>query len=178
MTNDRRDDGPLAELAGRAAPPLPAGPLSSTVAGAIALAVALASASAAVVVAGVLALLLLAGAASRRRHDGRLDWAVPAVLRAAEYAALVRITAVYAPDAMPACLAFLAAVAFHHYDTVYRPRPAAPALRRAGLGWDGRLLVVAVAAVAGVLGPVLAVGAAALLLLYVGESVRSWAGAT
>ena len=64
---------------------------------------------------------------------------------------------------MPLCFALLAVLAFHHYDTVYRlrhQRLAPPAwLRAAGGGWEGRVLVACVLALAGVLGPGLLVAA-------------------
>jgi hypothetical protein len=111
---------------------------------------------------------------------GRMAWAVPPLLRLAEYGLLITLTAVAAPDAMPACFALLGALAFHHYDTVYRLRHQGDApprwLRWSGGGWDGRLLVASALAAAGALHAGLIAGAAGLGVLYVTESVRSWRG--
>jgi hypothetical protein len=77
--------------------------------------------------------------------------------------------------------ALLGALAFHHYDTVYRVRqglwsgtePAAP-LRLAGLGWDGRLIVVAVAAASGHVPEVYAAATAYLWVVFVLDSLSGW----
>jgi hypothetical protein len=77
--------------------------------------------------------------------------------------------------------ALLCAIAFHDYDTVDRVRQGravaaerfAP-LRLLGLGWDGRLLVVATAFAAGHLEGVLIAGTAYLWVLFAAESARGW----
>jgi hypothetical protein len=73
--------------------------------------------------------------------------------------------------------AFLGVLAYHHYDTVYRTRqrlwPAAWVFR-AGLGWDGRLLIAAVATLLGVLPLAFAVLTVYLGLLFGIESVYTW----
>ena len=51
-----------------------------------------------------------------------LRWAVPAALRAASTAALLWIAASRATRRCPAAFALIAALAFRHYDLVYRPR--------------------------------------------------------
>ncbi|MGH3023483.1 MAG: DUF5941 domain-containing protein [Gaiellaceae bacterium] len=109
-----------------------------------------------------------------------LAWLVPPLVRIAEYGGLIALTALSDPDALPFCFAFLGVLAFHHYDTVYRLRLFAlgpPAwVRWAGGGWDGRLVVAALLALAGVLGPGLLVASVGLGLVYVGEAAWSWRG--
>lgn len=175
-----RDDGPLVELlalrvpAARAALPwtvpaaLPLLALLVVPARTAPLALAVATAVAA----------LAASRASRSPSDGRLDWLVTPLLRAAEYGALLRLAVLDGAATVPACYALLAALAYHHYDLVYRLRdrgeePSA-ALRRAGLGWEGRLLAVALLAGLDLLRPALYVAAPLLLLAYVVEGVRGW----
>jgi hypothetical protein len=180
-----RDDGPLAQSVARAstAVRLPVGPLVLTVAGAVPLLAAL-------VIwhdelppagAGLLAVALLvaaAGAAAPRSDRGRLGWLVPPLLRVLEYGVVLRIVAVSEPRALPACYALLGALAFHHYDSVYRLRhqKAEPPtwLRFSSGGWDGRLLVVFAFAAAGALRPTLIILAIVLGVLFVAESVVSW----
>jgi uncharacterized protein DUF5941 len=73
--------------------------------------------------------------------------------------------------------ALIGALAYHHYDTVYRTRQRLWPARwvfAAGLGWDGRMLVAAVAALAGVLPVVFAVLCVYLALLFGVESVYTW----
>ena len=120
----------------------------------------------------------LAAARSEPAGAHRLAWLVPPLVRLVEYGSLLALTVVADPDAMPLCFAFLGVLAFHHYDTVYRlrhQRLAPPSwVRAVGGGWDGRLLVAVLLALAGVLGPGLLVGAVILALVYVTESISSW----
>lgn len=124
----------------------------------------------------------LAAWVARRRAGSRLAhplaWLAAPVVRLVEYGGLIAFTALSDRDALPFCFAFLGVLAFHHYDTVYRLKHyalAPPAwIRWAGGGWDGRLAVAAVLAVAGVLGPALLVAAIVLGLVYVGESASRW----
>ncbi|MGH3516728.1 MAG: DUF5941 domain-containing protein [Haloechinothrix sp.] len=123
-------------------------------------------------------LAALIGSRLARAEHRRLGWLVPPLLRAVEYGALIAITVLFEPAALPACFALLAAVAFHHYDTVYRlrhQRIGPPAwLCLAGGGWEIRLLVAAVLAAIGGLGIGMTVAAIALGVLYVAESVAGW----
>jgi hypothetical protein len=125
---------------------------------------------------GPLAAWLFARAGEK---TGRLSWIVPPLLRALEFGALVALTAWSDRGALPACYALLAVLAFHHYDTAYRLRHQGLAppdwVRLAGGGWEGRLIVVVILAIAGVLEVGLIVLAAGLGLLYVGEAASSWA---
>lgn len=113
-----------------------------------------------------------------RASVNRLAWLGPPLLRSLDYGYVIAIAALTDPDALPVCFAFLGALAFHHYDLVYRMRHqrlAPPGwVRLIGGGWDGRLLVVSALALAGLLGPGLLVATVALALAYVTESVSSW----
>ena len=109
-----------------------------------------------------------------------LDWQAPAVLWVAE-ALVVALLVHHTAGAMSAAgFAYLCAVAYHRYDVLYRQRDtgvAPPAwLSLAGLGVDGRLVVLlAIALVApGALVPALWAGAAWLAVLYAGESAVGW----
>jgi hypothetical protein len=107
---------------------------------------------------------------------------VPPFFRAAEYGTILALAAVSDVNgALPAAFGLVAAVAYHHYDTVYRIRggTGAPprALVRAAGGHEGRTLLVALAAaLAHHTGftVALTVLAAALGLLVLTESVRFW----
>ena len=136
------------------------------------------AAAAGLVIAGV----VISGLSWWRPVGGRLGWLLPALLRGIEYSLVVRFTAVVSPDAMPAAYAFLAAVAYHHYDTVYRLRHTgtgpSPWTYVIGLGYDGRLILVALFVAGGA--QVLAYGLWALAvqlgLVFVIESVAGWVG--
>ena len=178
-----RDDGPLARRLGLAVGRgIPLDEVVLTLLAGVALAAVLAAAQgplpSSAAAAGALAFVLVAGAGSGRPAAHALTWVVPPLLRAAEYAFLIALTALAEPDAMPFCFAFLGVLAFHHYDTVYRlrhQRIEPPAWVRAlGGGWDGRLLVASVLALAGALGPGLLAAAAVLGVVYVVESASSW----
>ena len=141
----RRDDGPLARALGRllgariALSPaaLVALGLTGLLAG---IAVTGAGAGWPVVAAAVAWLVLCAGMSSERPLHGRLDWSVPPLLRAGEYAGLLWIGAV--AGAVPAAFALLCAITYHHYDVVYRWRQLGTLPSRrlgdAAGGWDGR----------------------------------------
>lgn len=115
----------------------------------------------------------LARALPWRLPVGRFVWLVPPALRLLEYGTVIVVVRVVAPDAMPAAFALLFAVAYHHYDALYRVlnglRPVG-AVHAAGLGVEGRLLVVLVLAASGeeALSRGLVVLAAALAVLFVG----------
>ncbi|MFI1496365.1 DUF5941 domain-containing protein [Streptomyces platensis] len=125
---------------------------------------------------------LLAGAAVSRPLKGALDWLVPPFFRAGEYVTILVLAArADVPGALPAAFGLVAAVAYHHYDTVYRIRGGTGApprwLVRATGGHEGRVLVVTVLAAA--LSPsgftiALTALAVALALLVLIESIRFW----
>ncbi len=188
--DDLCDSGPLAEAAARLLAPL-ARRLPAFAPPALALAGAgLLTATAALaprgswwVVPAALVYALTSAAAVARPLKGALDWLVPPFLRAAEYGTVLALAAVSGVNgALPAAFGLVAAVAYHHYDTVYRIRggTGAPprALVRAAGGHEGRALLVAVlaAALAHRTGftVALTVLAVVLALLVLTESVRFW----
>ncbi|MFE2431514.1 DUF5941 domain-containing protein [Streptomyces sp. NPDC059373] len=127
--------------------------------------------------------VLTSGLAVARPLKGPLDWLVPPVFRAGEYATILVLAAVsQVNEALPAAFGLVAAVAYHHYDTVYRIRGGTGAPPRALVrlvgGQEGRALVVtaASAALAGGSGLTVALTALAVLLTVVvlTESIRFW----
>jgi Family of unknown function (DUF5941) len=173
-----RDDGPICGALGRLAqgqlPPLPGALVAAFVTAVLALAGLGAQHNLALF--APVAALLLTGPAATHPHDGRLDWLVPPVIRAIEYGYLAVLGfATGVPE--PLIYLLIAVLAYHHYDTVYRTRQRLwqPAwIFRAGLGWDGRMLIVAAAGLAGVLPFAYAALAAYLGVLFGVESVRTW----
>jgi hypothetical protein len=123
----------------------------------------------------------LARWAARKLGDSAehpLAWIVPPLVRAAEYGYVIALTAFSEHDALPVCFAFLAVLAFHHYDAVYRLRQqqsVPPAwVQAVGGGWEGRIVVVSALALAGVLQVGLLAATVILALVYVTESTLSW----
>ncbi|WP_217130648.1 DUF5941 domain-containing protein [Streptomyces sp. AC558_RSS880] len=129
--------------------------------------------------------VLTSALAVARPLKGALDWLVPPFLRAAEYGTVLALAAdADVNGALPAAYGLVAAVAYHHYDTVYRIRGNAGAsprwLVRAIGGHEGRTLVVA--ALAALLTALqftvaLTVLAVAVALVVLVESIRFWASA-
>ncbi|MGW6744655.1 DUF5941 domain-containing protein [Streptomyces sp. NPDC055025] len=128
--------------------------------------------------------VLTSGLAVARPLGGALDWLVPPVFRAAEYGTVLVLAARSEVNgALPAAFGLVAAVAYHHYDTVYRIRGGSGAppqwLVRSAGGHEGRtLLVTALAAVLvtrhtgfPMALTALAVAVALVVLL---ESIRFW----
>lgn len=124
----------------------------------------------------------LSAEAVERSLKGPLDWLIPPLFRAAEYGTVLLLAAkADVNGALPAAFGLVGAVAYHHYDTVYRIRGDAGAppqwLVRAIGGHEGRTLLVTV--LAALLAPTeftvaltaLAVAVALLVLL---ESIRFW----
>lgn len=92
-----------------------------------------------------------AGEAVSRPLKGALDWLIPPLFRAAEYVTVLVLAAkADVPGALPAAFGLIAAVAYHHYDTVYRIRGGTGApphwLVRTIGGHEGRVLVTTVLA--------------------------------
>lgn len=119
--------------------------------------------------------------ATRRRAGwaGRAAWAVPSVLRLIELGAVAAIALVWFPTVTAIAFWWMAVVAFHHYDTLYRAMQDAGAPRWitwTGLGWEGRTLLVAVLAAAGAsaLSTGLTWGTGALAALFVVISSVQW----
>jgi uncharacterized protein DUF5941 len=178
-----RDDGAVAALAGKVGESL-IGPgevaaLPTAVAAAgvgLALIVAqrtdVGQAMRVVTALALVVLLLLSAVAGRDPHLGRMDWLVPGALRLAE---LVTLVAIGVGAAVPAPLVFtlLVVVAMFHYDLAARlDKSASPIrFRAAALGWDGRLLVAALAALLGVATMGFAVLATYLAVVFVAGAV-------
>jgi hypothetical protein len=130
-------------------------------------------------VGAVLAWLVLVGSAtSGRPPTDRLRWATPPLLRLAEYAGLLWIGALAGEDSQPAAFALICALAFRHYDLVYRLRhqgTAPPAwLGDLALGWDGRLVLGYILLVAGALPAGFFIAAGLLGAAFVAESIAGW----
>lgn len=187
---DLADSGPLAEAVARVAPKR----LPSFAAPAVALLGTAAVVATAwltprgtwwpVLAAAVYA--VTSGVAVAAPLKGALDWLVPPLLRAAEYVTILALAARSGlHGAVPAAFGLVAAVAYHHYDTVYRIRggTGAPprALVRATGGHEGRVLVVTV--LAALLADrttftwALAALAGLLALTVLTESIRFWVSA-
>ena len=98
-----------------------------------------------------------------------LDWLSPSLLRTLEYAAAISLL-----PAGPWAYLWLATVAYHHYDLVYRVRtrgtPTPTWLVRALGGWEGRTLVLVGLALTGT-GDVLVVLVVLLAAVLVGETL-------
>lgn len=133
-----------------------------------------------VLVAGLY--VLLSAEAVDQPLKGALDWLIPPLFRAAEYCTVLVLAAkADVNGALPAAFGLVAAVAYHHYDTVYRIRGDAGAppqwLVRAIGGHEGRTLLVTV--LAALLAPTefkvaLTALAVAVALLVLVESIRFW----
>ncbi|MBA2810430.1 CDP-alcohol phosphatidyltransferase family protein [Streptomyces sp. KM273126] len=186
---DLADSGPVAEALARLLSKLPAKPPSSArVSVALPGAVLLVAAAwlepyGSWLPVGAAALYALTSAAAVSLPlKGRLDWLVPPVFRAAEYCTVLVLAAkANVNGALPAAFGLVAAVAYHHYDTVYRIRGNAGApphwLVRAIGGHEGRTLLVTV--LAALLASTefkvaLTAAAVAVALVVLAESIRFW----
>ncbi|MFM9592078.1 DUF5941 domain-containing protein [Streptomyces scabiei] len=181
---DLADSGPLAEVLSRVVPSRYA-VLARLLAFAGAVLVVLVAwidgpGRSVVICAGVY--VLVSADAVARPLKGPLDWLIPPLFRAAEYGTVLILAArADVNGALPAAFGLVAAVAYHHYDTVYRIRGDAGApprwLVRAIGGHDGRTLLVTV--LAALLAPTdfkvaLTALAVAVALLVLIESIRFW----
>ncbi|MEU1475314.1 DUF5941 domain-containing protein [Streptomyces sp. NPDC005760] len=182
---DLADNGPLAGLLAKPARAPLGGPLPAAVAGVAILTVALFSGVTWAPVAGAFVYAVAAGQALYRPLKGSLDWLVPPLFRAAEYCTVLVLAAkADVNGALPAAFGLVGAVAYHHYDTVYRIRGNAGAppawLVRAVGGHEGRTLLVTVLAAALTASQftvALTVLAVAVALVVVVESIRFWVSA-
>ncbi|MGW6355877.1 DUF5941 domain-containing protein [Streptomyces sp. NPDC055092] len=179
------DSGPLSELLQRAVRGVPrhtAPAIAALGALVLVLATALSGYGSWWPVLGAAVYALTSAAAVSRPLKGPLDWLVPPVFRAAEYGTILLIAAkADVNGALPAAFGLVAAVAYHHYDTVYRIRGGTGApphwLVRAIGGHEGRTLVVTV--IAALLTDTdftvaLTVCAVAVALVVLVESIRYW----
>jgi hypothetical protein len=183
-----RDDGALAEALGEALGDnvgrLTGGALILTVAGALPPLLVLGVAVDPPLWALIASLgwfVVLAGAVAGQPLGARLDWIVPPLLRAGEYGLLLLLTLRAHEDGragLPLAFGLLAALAFHHYDIVYRlrhQRVAPPRwLRLLAGGWEGRLLVALALFGTGLLTSGLGILAAILGIVFAVESASSW----
>ncbi|MGH2837742.1 MAG: DUF5941 domain-containing protein [Thermoleophilaceae bacterium] len=177
-----RDDGALARALGtigRALPVPPALLVGAGMAGLIVLAATEGDgASNGLVAAGIAWVVLLGGLSSGRPHTDRFAWAVPGFLRVVEYGGLLWIAANAGDSSHAAAFALIAALAFHHYDLVYRPRfqgVAPPVwLGLAAGGWEGRLVLVWALLVAGALPAGMFILAGVLGVVFAIECALSW----
>ncbi|MGP3955496.1 DUF5941 domain-containing protein [Nonomuraea sp. 3N208] len=176
-----RDDGPLSRAMGLLVagqlPPLPP-VLAGTFVTGVLLLLGVAGTDGLAVFAPAVT-LLLAGPGSTHPHDGRLDWLVPPILRVIEYTFVVAVG--FAHELNPVLIfLLLGALAFHHYDLVYRLRQRvyAPSwLATLGLGWDGRMMAVSLVALMGSLTFGYVVLALYLWALFGWESLTCWLAA-
>lgn len=136
-------------------------------------------------VLGALVYVLTSALAVARPLKGALDWLVPPFFRAAEYGTVLALAAsADVSGALPAAFGLVAAVAYHHYDTVYRIRgnagaPPATLVRAVG-GQEGRTLLVTVAAAlltAAQFKAALTVLAVVVAVVVLAESIRFWVSA-
>jgi hypothetical protein len=181
-----RDDGPLGRLLGRflGHPRVPAELL--VVLALAPLAVLLVSEQEDVarlpLGAAVAWAVIAGGASSGCSHLGRFAWAVPTLLRMLEYGTLVWMARTESADAVPGAFVLLCAIAFRHYDIVYRLRhrrePPPDWVNWVGLGWEGRLLLVYVLVVAGTVPWSLYALAVLLAAVSVTESALVWVRAS
>ncbi|MEV0481797.1 DUF5941 domain-containing protein [Streptomyces sp. NPDC050508] len=182
---DLADSGPIASFVARVNPARLGAPLLIALAGTAVLAVSLFSGVTWAPVAGAFVYAITAGQALSRPLKGSLDWLVPPLFRAAEYCTVLILAAkAEVNGALPAAFGLVAAVAYHHYDTVYRIRGNAGAppawLVRATGGHEGRTLLVTVLAAALTASQftvALTVLAVAVALLVLVESIRFWVSA-
>ncbi|WP_404954240.1 DUF5941 domain-containing protein [Streptomyces sp. 147326] len=135
-------------------------------------------------IAGAVIYVMASGLAVAAPLKGALDWLIPPLFRAAEYVTVLVLAAkADVPGALPAAFGLIAAVAYHHYDTVYRIRGGTGApphwLVRTIGGHEGRVLLLTV--LAAVLAsreadfPVaLTVTAVFVALVVLVESIRFW----
>jgi hypothetical protein len=179
-TERYRDDGFLAHLVGRlwrTHTPV----LFSTGLGIIVPFLTMTVARPGVALFGAVWCVIIAGSVADHPHRGRLDWLAPPLLRVTEY---TFIGGLGITQGVPPALVFgfLAAIAFHHYDSAYRnlqrAGPVPAWLAHAGLGWDGRMLVVGVISTLGLLPQAYAVLAVAAWVIFIADSAVRWISAT
>ncbi|MFK0018901.1 DUF5941 domain-containing protein [Streptomyces sp. NPDC090798] len=181
---DLADSGPLVELPARLARGTVriAAPVSAAVGGVLVVTSALLWGAGWQTVLCAVGYVLLSALAVVRPLKGALDWLVPPFFRAAEYLTVLVLAAkADVNGALPAAFGLVAAVAYHHYDTVYRIRGNAGApphwLVRAIGGHEGRTLLVTVLAAlltAAQFKVALTALAVAVALLVLVESIRFW----
>ena len=127
------------------------------------------------VVAGVA--LLMPASVRERLWAGPWGWALPAGLRAFELGVVAVIALIWWPVATVVAFWWMAVVAFHHYDVLYRAMQDSATPRWlvwGALGWDGRTIGVVILAAVGLLASVLGWAAGVLALLVVVVASIQW----
>jgi hypothetical protein len=122
--------------------------------------------------------MMLAALGARHPHDGRLDWLVPALLMAGEY---VFLAALGLSHHVAAWLVFtlLAAVVMRHVDLAFRARVGRGIPADVfGLGWEGRMLLAGLAAVAGIVPFAYVVVSGYLWVLFIWDFLTGWLRST
>jgi hypothetical protein len=124
----------------------------------------------------VLVGLLVALSGRLGSRSTRLAWTSPALLRILEYGAVLVLV-----GPTPVGYALVTAIAFHHYDIVYRARvrgdsPAGWLIALSG-GWELRTAALIAAASTGVAASFAAMLAILLATLFVAESCAGWRSA-
>jgi Family of unknown function (DUF5941) len=122
--------------------------------------------------------MLLAALGARHPHNGRLDWLVPSLLLTGEGVFLTGLG--FARHVwLPVIFALLAAIITRHADLAHRASSGRGVPDdKYGLGWDGRMLLAAFAAVLGFVPFALTVLAAWLWLLAAWDFLAGWLTAT
>lgn len=179
------DSGPLAEAVARAVRG-GAAPAVAALGGAAVVATALwAPPGSWWPVLAAVVYVLTSGFAVAAPLKGALDWLAPPVFRIAEYCTVLALAARSEVNgALPAAFGLVAAVAYHHYDTVYRIRGGTgappPWLVRAIGGHEGRTLLVTLAAALWLGGAgegftiALTAFAVVIAVTVLSESIRFW----
>ena len=122
--------------------------------------------------------MMLAALGAWHPHDGRLDWLVPALLMAGE---CVFLAALGLSFHVAAWLVFtlLAAVVMRHVDLAFRARVGRGIPADVfGLGWEGRMLLAGVAALAGIVPFAYAVLSGYLWMLLSWDFLSGWLRST
>ncbi|MHB9757522.1 DUF5941 domain-containing protein [Streptomyces sp. BYX5S] len=179
---DLADSGPVADIVAKVLKASAAPVVAAVGAAAVVAVSALTDFGSAWPVVAAAVYCVTSGVAVARPLKGALDWLVPPVFRAGEYLTILVLAArADVQGALPAAFGLVSAVAYHHYDTVYRIRGNAGApphwLVRTIGGHEGRTLVVTV--LAALLTPTdfataLTVFAVAVALVVLAESIRFW----
>lgn len=104
-------------------------------------------------------------------------WAIPAILRFVELGTAAAIGVLWFPDLLPLVFAWMAIVAFHDYDLLYRALQGAAMptwITLLGFGWDGRTILLVVTGIVGVIATVLGVGVVWLAAILVVVASAQW----
>jgi hypothetical protein len=119
--------------------------------------------------------MLLAGLGSRHPHDNTADWIVPAAIQAGEYIYLAALA--FAHNVKPAVtFALMTAVVLRHFELACRARvwPGTVAQDDVGFGWEGRMIIVGIAAFFGITEVVMAALAAWIWIALAKDFLTEW----